>query len=129
MLRAGELFLVRLEVSLCYISFQYRFRHVDAKFLTLVGSQFVEALADFNGFADLFEMEAGLIPFLYLSYSLARPSIVAKPAYVVDLDVSVCQFGKENFHLVVEAGVVCRRTDDEPVVAEHVADNIRVVCL
>ena len=118
-----------MEVSLCYISFQSRFRHVDAKFLTLVGSQFVEALADFNGFADLFVMEAGLIPFLYLSYSLARPSIVAKPAYIVVFDVSVCQFGKENFHLVVEAGVVCRRTDDEPVVAENVADNIRVVCL
>ena len=45
------------------------------------------------------------------------------------LDVLVGKFGEQNVHLVIESGVVCRSANDEGVVAEHVADDIRMMGL
>ena len=55
--------------------------------------------------------------------------ISATAQQVVTLDVLAGQFAQQHVHLMIEAGVIGRRTDNQSAVTEHVADDIRVVGL
>ena len=70
-----------------------------------------------------------LIPFGDTAHSLSCPGIGAKPTKEMVLDVLACQFAKQHLHLMIESGVIGGGTYDESVVAEHVADDIRMMGL
>ena len=43
-------------------------------------------------------------------------------------DVAVGQFAQQNVHFVVQSGVVCGCPHDESAIAEHVANDVRMMC-